>query len=169
MKPKPKKPAEKPIVGQTFVPATTKALQAWKSELRRLETRLGEWANQLAERERVLEEQEAAFEAALDNADEKVVERYASTWEDAHGDECELTMDADGNVHADCGCLDTDAGAGCDCPKCQNTRANWVGGTDFTNYFTLHHGQQASPKQPVGDEVKWLENLWKLEDKRKKK
>jgi len=96
---------------KSSVPATTKALQAWHSELRHLEKRLGEWANILAERERLLEEQEAAFSAAVDDAPDEVVKHYANN----HAYD----------IDEDCGCTPEDAVTGCDCPKCEQGRAHW--------------------------------------------
>jgi hypothetical protein len=118
------------------VPATTKALQAWQSELRHLEKRLEEWSNDLAVREEDLEQHEAAFASVLDKADDETIQRYADYLED-------------------CGCTAEDAANGCDCPKCEQFRS-----------------KASSPTIAVpgdkGDEVEWLENLWKLKDGRRK-
>ena len=51
----------------------------------------------------------------------------------------------------DCGCTIEDAKAGCECPTCMDWR-------DF---------RRPGPDELDGDGVKWLEDLWKLEDKRK--
>jgi hypothetical protein len=141
-------------------PATTRALQAWQSELRRLESSLMQWQEDLNERdseldkrEAVLEEQEAAFADVIAEADDPTVERYASTWEDAHED-------------CDCVCDDEDAGGGCDCDKCENTRENWV--KSFKEDYNFDMPRFHQPKPVIGDEIRWLEKLWKLKDSRKK-
>jgi hypothetical protein len=138
---------------KSSVPATTKALQAWQSELRRLEKRLEEWANALAEREENLEQQEEAFADALDMASGEEVQRYADSFPPDGPD------DEDG----DCGCTPEDAEAGCDCPKCEDRRIR----TEAYHSPTIITDRRPYPGDK-GDEVQWLDNLWKLEDKRKK-
>jgi hypothetical protein len=148
---------------------TTKALQAWQSELRRLERRLEEWSAALAKREKTLEQQEAAFDAAIENADGETVQLYADRF--SHDDDM---LDSCGDSH--CGCTPEDAASNCDCPKCVRARADWAAeGDEIPRKFPLSDGfgfpleTPAKQQLPVGDEVKWLENLWKLEDSRKKK
>jgi hypothetical protein len=150
---------------KSSVPATTKALQAWQSELRRLEKRLEEWSNDLAEREENLEQQEAAFADAVENADGETVQLYADHF--SHDDDEDDGMDCDEN---DCGCTPEDAASNCDCPKCTGARRDWVkAGDEILPPGSRIDISRAFQRQPVGDEVKWLENLWKLKDDRKKK
>jgi hypothetical protein len=151
---------------KSSVPATTKALQAWQSELRRLEKRLEEWSNELDAREETLQQQEAAFEGVLNGADEATVQRYADSQAD---DPEECYQDGD------CGCTSEDAASNCDCPKCESTRTDWIKAGDDRKHplsdgfgFPIITPRRESPK-PAGDEVTWLENLWKLKDDRKKK
>jgi hypothetical protein len=129
------------------IPATQKALQAWQSELRKLEKRLGEWSEALAERERILEEQEQCFEQAVETADDAVVQRYAQIGEDP-----------DTMIEDECDCGPEEAAAGCDCPKCERR-----------NKIANHRLTKPEKPEIKGDEVTWLEELWRLEDKRKKK
>jgi hypothetical protein len=145
---------------KSSVPATTKALQAWQSELRRLEKRLEEWHNELTAREKTLEQQEAAFADALDNADGETVQLYADKF-----------SPSDEPCDEDCGCTPEDAASNCDCPKCSSTRTDWADTKHpQTNGFGFPDDEPIlSVRQPAGDEVTWLESLWKLEDRRKKK
>jgi hypothetical protein len=116
-------------------PATTKALQAWQSELRRLEKRLEEWSNELTVREENLERQEAVFEATVDGADEETIKMYAKSFPS----DAPKTEDDDDECYCDEGTCNI-------------------------------HPQDFVKHTPVpGDEIKWLESLWKLEDKRRKK
>jgi len=112
---------------KSSVPAT-KALQAWQSELRRLEKRLEEWSNELTVREENLERQEAAFEAAVDGASEETIQMYAKSFPS-------------------------------DLPASLPDDEDYQGDV----------ATRSVPIPNIGDEVKWLENLWKLEDSRKKK
>lgn len=156
---------------KSSIPSTTKALQAWQSELRRLEKRLEEWANDLAQREEILEEQEEAFATAVDEADGETVQLYASKFppdsrkgagrlkdDECYCDEgtCDIHPDQDG----ECGCTPEDSKAGCDCPKCEKMRTV-AGGVRRSAVLNLSAAN-------LGDEVEWLDNLWKLDDKRKK-
>jgi hypothetical protein len=147
---------------KSSVPATTKALQAWQSELRRLEQRLEEWANDLAQREEILEEQEEAFATAVDGADGETVQLYA---DHVAQDSGSYLIDENGDIREenDCGCTPEDVEEGCDCPKCESVRHQERVATD------QRKTEAAKAKKGVqGDEVQWLENLWKLNDKRKK-
>jgi hypothetical protein len=133
---------------KSSAPATTKALQAWQSELRRLEKRLEEWANALAQREETLEQQETALANAINEAESGVVQRYADNLSDDSG----TMVDDDEDFDGDCGCTADDAKAGCDCPKCEEMKKV--------------SAKLKGTSQYIGDEVQWLENLWKLKDKR---
>jgi hypothetical protein len=169
---------------KSSVPATTKALQAWQSELRRLEKRLEEWSHELDAREETLQQQEASFEGVLNGADDETVQRYAlSQQAEDVADDLDMsdifTEDGDYDctdrfVHGvDCGCSPEDAAANCDCPKCKSTRQDWIKAGD-SRKFPLSDGfgfPIIAPRRepPKGDEVTWLESLWKLKDNRKKR
>lgn len=129
-----------------------------------MEKRLAEWDAELTKREKTLEQQEAAFEEIVDGADEETIQMYADHFS-------EDSESPDGN---DCGCTAEDAASNCDCPKCEKQRTDWVGTGFQPMRFDWSIGlpperKHALMNNPVGDEVNWLENLWKLEDKRKKK
>jgi len=149
---------------KSSVPATTKALQAWQSELRRLEKRLVEWEHALGEREENLEKQEAAFEAAVDGANEETIKMYADKFKPDifNHEDCHSTQDH----YGDCGCTVEDAEDGCDCPKCAGLRDQGADRTQYQEKVAIDQLKSAAAK---GDSVQWLESLWKLEDKRKKK
>ena len=143
---------------KSSIPSTTKALQAWQSELRRLEKRLEEWANDLAEREEILEEQEENFADAVDEADGETVQLYANKF-----------SPDEPRPDGDCGCTTEDVEGGCDCPKCEDRRIR----TEAYHSPTIILDRRPYPgdkgdKGDKGDEVQWLESLWKLNDKRKK-
>lgn len=143
MNPAPPKPPSKN--------ADRKALAAYFSELRRWAKALGRW-------EASLDEREAAFERAVDQADDDAVQRYAGSFEPDRGaDRGTVVEFSCGHEHAvsyppedECDCGDEEAATGCPCPKCSKVRMVWFA------------------KEPAGkgDEVEWLESLWKLEDRR---
>lgn len=141
MNPAPPKPPSKN--------ANRKALAAYFSELRR-------WAEALRRWEADLDERETAFEKAVDEADDNTVQRYANgvavgvDWSTGHYS----VVGEDGTVEEDdCDCGDEEATAGCTCPKCRKIMAQWYSVND--------------PVLPAGDEIEWLEKLWKLKDERK--
>ena len=72
--------------------------------------------------------------------------------------------DDDGDIIVDdpdmeCDCTTEDAESGCDCPACEKWRSERA--------KRMMQRQQAAAT--AGDEVQWLENLWNLPDKRRKK
>ena len=147
MNPAPPKPPSKN--------AERKAWQAYYSELRR-------WAKALERWEADLDEREAAFERAVEDAPDDAVQRYAGNFveDDCCCDEgtCNIHPNQDyGEDEMDCDCDNQAAIAGCDCPKCEMMRKSWL----------EQDKKKKKVKEPIGDDVKWLENLWKLEDKRK--
>ena len=139
MNPAPPKPPSKT--------ADRKALAAYYSELRRWAQALERWEADLDERESTLDEQQGIFEAALENADDPTVQRYA--------DRSGYTVVDESDDEEDCGCNDEAAAAGCDCPTCEDTRQEWL---------RISREHKGTPK--TSDEVNQLEALWKLEDKR---
>lgn len=139
--------------------ATKKALLALQSELRRMERvlhereeRLERWEAELQEREMVikaneLEDEIAGFEG----------------WQD--GDVCE------GEEIDECDCVPRDALDGCDCERCEHWRdlnpaAMRAHGSD---YVVTDRRPLPESLKPKGDEVDWLEKLFTLKDKRRKK
>jgi hypothetical protein len=132
---------------KSSAPATTKALQAWQSELRRLEKRLVEWEQALGEREENLEKQEAAFEAAVDGANEETIKMYA--------DKFKPDLPKSTTLPDDDECY------------CEEGTCNIHPNQDFVQHCIQK--DQTQKQVAIGDEIKWLENLWRLEDKRKKK
>lgn len=141
MNPAPPKPPSKN--------ANRKALAAYFSELRR-------WAEALRRWEADLDERETAFEKAVDEADDNTVQRYANgvtvgaDWSAGHDRSVSYTATEEDE---DCDCGDEEATAGCSCPKCRKIMAQWYSAND--------------PVPPAGDEIEWLEKLWKLRDERK--
>jgi hypothetical protein len=109
------------------------------------------------------------------NADRKAMAAYWSelrrwaealaNWEaDLDRREAELAdpeeiYDDNGDVIDGCGCTTQDAEDGCDCPTCEDWRSRRAKG--------MMKRQQDAAK--TGDEIQWLEDLWRLPDKRKKK
>ena len=125
-------------------PPNTKALQAWQSELRRLENRLQEW-------EHDLEKREAALERAVDELTD--VRVYANAVEREYDQDDEwVEVDDD-----DCTCTEEEARDGCECPPCVAWRREQLAGA----------AEHTESVQAVSQDVKWLEELWNLEDKRK--
>jgi hypothetical protein len=118
--------------------ADRKAWQSFYSELRR-------WAQALEQWESDLDEREAAFEQAVEEAPDETVQRYAESVGNTVVDDDEDEMDCECDAEA--------AAAGCDCPKCEMMRKDWV--------------EQSKGPEKAGDGIQWLEDLWKLEDKRK--
>ena len=141
MNPAPPKPPSKT--------ADRKALAAYYSELRR-------WAQALEQWESDLDEREAAFEQAVEDAPDETVQRYAGMI----GDESDV--DEDDEDEMDCECDAEAAAAGCDCPKCEAIREAWVEESHLRK-----EARKAGAKFVTKDEeMNWLESLWKLEDKR---
>jgi hypothetical protein len=139
MNPAPPKPPSKT--------ADRKALAAYYSELRR-------WAQALEQWEADLDEREAAFEQAVDAAPDETVQRYAESIGTA--------VDEDDEDEMDCECDAEAAAAGCDCPKCEEIRAAWV----EESHLRKEARKAGAKFITKDDEMKWLDDLWKLEDKR---
>jgi hypothetical protein len=111
------------------------------------------------------------------NADRKAILAYHSElrrWADAlarweadldrreqayHGDDGSLMDDYDPGDIEECDCTVEEVDAGCDCPACERFRSERA--------QTMMKRQQEAVK--VGDEIEFLENLWKLPDRRRKK
>lgn len=124
--------------------ADRKALAAYFSELRRWAERLSKWETETAEWELDLDEREIALEQALNAAPDSVVQNYA----DSLG---ATIVDDD-----ECECTEDEARDGCDCPPCRAWRRGQLEGAE-------EHAANVQVKH----EIKELEALWKLEDKRK--
>jgi len=122
--------------------ATQKALEAYASELRRYATRLREWEQKLDRHEAELDDREAEL-AVLEGEDESGYINRESFNEDE-----------------DCECTPEDAIDGCPCPTCEEWREE--------HPATHAHELWRKSIAPVtaGDEVKFLENLYTLKDKR---
>ena len=142
MNPAPPKPPSKN--------ADRKAMTAYWSELRR-------WAEALANWEADLDKREAELE---------VVASKARHFDDCFCDEgtCNIHPNQDygedgDTIEEDCYCTTEDAEDGCECPACENWRSQRA--------QEMIKRQQAAAK--TGDEIQWLEALYKLPDKRRKK
>jgi hypothetical protein len=122
------------------VNATRKALLAYHSELQKYHQKLREWETLLSKRNKELMEARDAFEEMV-NADEE--------WGfDLDDDECE--------------CGPSDAIDGCTCETCCSWR-------DDNPAAMRVHGKEAKLPVVAGDEVQWLEKLFDLKDKRRRK
>lgn len=104
---------------------------------------LRRWAEALKNWEADLDHREAVLEAVIEDADDETVRRYAGAVSEEDEDE-------------GCGCTVEDAKDGCECPTCMDWRQGQA---------TAAKAKKA--KESLGEEIKWLEDLWKLEDKRK--
>lgn len=138
---------------QTSAPerATKKALQAWQSELRRLERTLQERQEFLSAYEQRLIEREQQLEREIANFEE---------WREDYGfDECE-GYECEAEFRGQCDCDHSDAEDGCECATCQ-----FYNQTKSKRATIIPDQQQVLLK---GDEVDWLNNLFTLKDKRKK-
>lgn len=144
MKPAPKLPRKN---------ASRKALAAYYSELR-------QWAQALEGWEAALLKQERSLEKALSKVPDEVIQSYAQY----NGDD-PRDIDIDDE---DCDCTDEAAAAGCDCQKCEDTREAWARFADEKLKPVRSFKLKKEPDAIIrGDGVQWLEDLWKLEDKRK--
>lgn len=94
----------------------------------------------------------AQWEADLDRRETEL----ASAEAEGYIEDCDA-MDSD-TIDA-CGCTSEDAEDGCDCPPCESWRSNRA--------KAMMKKQQAAVK--AGDELQWLEELWQLPDKRRRK
>ena len=83
----------------------------------------------------------------------KALERWEADLDQREADLADYSYDEDED---ECECGPQDALEGCDCPMCVNYRA-------------LLRQQNPQPQPPQGDEVVWLEKLYALSDKRRKK
>jgi len=123
--------------------ANRKALLAYHSEMRR-------WADSLRR-----------WEANLDMR-ESQIQRDVKDLEEAQGYNAESEtdlLDPPIDTDDDCDCTTENAEDGCDCPPCREWRSRRA--------QAMMASQQEAVK--AGDEVQWLEELWNLPDKRRKK
>jgi hypothetical protein len=137
----PKSPA-KPKPGH---PLNAKALAAYHSELRRYEKSLVEYQRFLESRERELVSWEEALEERVDGLDEE-------DDDNPYGPE-------------ECECGQEEALGGCDCEACESWR---FAHKATVTYEKSEAKQRNAPAAPTaGDEVDFLERMFKLKDKRK--
>jgi hypothetical protein len=129
--------------------ANRKALAAYYSELRR-------WAEALERWEADLDQREAEFEEQFNQSDAEGSAKLKSAYDDYSDDGDTMVDDED---EMECGCTTEDAEEGCDCPVCEAWRVERA--------KKMMARQQEAAKS--GDEVQWLEALWNLPDKRRKK
>jgi len=94
-----------------------------------------------------------SWEVALDQRETEL----ADAINDFEEDDENVYVEGDEDERCECG--EEEAEAGCDCPKCMTWRSNRA--------KQMMERQQAAVK--AGDELQWLENLWTLPDKRRKK
>jgi len=118
-----------------------KSVLAYYSELRR-------WAETLENRESMLDARETELAEAINE-----YERMYNSHDDS--DLLDTPIDSDD----DCDCTTESAAAGCDCPPCREWRSRRA--------KKMMASQQAAVKE--GDELQWLEELWNLPDRRRKK
>ena|SRR5271154_2000758 len=119
-----------------------KAVLAYYSELRH-------WAETLESKESMLNARETELAEAI-NEYERHYNRH-----DEHSDLLDTPIESDD----ECECTSENAEAGCDCPPCREWRSRRA--------QKMMASQQAAVKE--GDELQWLEDLWKLPDRRRKK
>jgi len=128
--------------------ANRKAMMAYHSELRR-------WADSLRRWEADLDQRETEIAEAINE--------YERTYNGSHGQHEEdsdlLDWDMPIDSDDDCECTSENAEAGCDCPPCREWRSRRA--------QAMMARQQDAVK--AGDELQWLEDLWKLPDRRRKK
>jgi len=96
------------------------------------------------------------WEADLDRRENNLID--FSREEREAMDDGDTMVDDDGD-EMDCDCTSEEAEAGCDCPSCEKWRSDRA--------KAMMKSQQAAVK--AGDEVQWLEELWNLPDRRRKK
>jgi hypothetical protein len=133
-------PPTKPAVN-----ATHKALLAYHSELQKYHEKLREWEALLSKRNKELIEARDAFEEMVNAVDED--EEWGFEFDEEEG-ECE--------------CGPSEAIDGCPCETCCCWR--------YDNPAAMRvHSKEAKPPVVAGDEVQWLEKLFDLKDKRRKK
>ena len=126
--------------------ATRKALLAYHSELQKYHEKLVQWETLLSQKNAELIEMREEFE--------EMVEAEGYGWDD-EDEECE--------------CGPTEALEGCPCETCESWRemnpaAMRAAGSKFTDT-----SRRPVPAALAGDEVQWLESLFTLKDKRRKK
>ena len=92
----------------------------------------------------------ARWEANLDKRENALME---------HENDGSLMDDYDPGDMEECDCTVEEADAGCDCPACERFRSERA--------QKMIARQQEAVK--AGDELQWLEDLWKLPDRRRKK
>lgn len=118
------------------------------------------------------------YHAALQDWDQRL-----QTWEDDLADGVGSVEEAEDDDE-ECGCSPEDAMAGCDCPPCEEWRlANpnnpgatgarrkqkaGVTSTASEMYFGPFGRAHKIEVQPSGDEIKFLDDLYCLKDKRRK-
>ena len=117
-----------------------KSVLAYYSELRR-------WAKALERRSDELADQETELARAM------------TEFEMEHNQEDSDLLDTPIESDDECECTSENAEAGCDCPPCREWRSRRA--------QKMMASQQAAVKE--GDELQWLEDLWKLPDRRRKK
>jgi len=137
------KPPTKPEIK-----ATRKALLAYHSELQKYHEKLVQWETLLTQRNADLIKMREDFEV--------LVEQSGYDWDDEDDDE-------------ECECGPTEALEGCPCETCESWRdmnpaAMRAAGSKFTDT-----SRRPVPAVAAGDEVQWLESLFTLKDKRRKK
>src|SRR5271156_1582968 len=93
-----------------------------------------------------------SWEAALDQRETELAEAINEFEDDEN-------VYVEGDDDDECNCTPELAEAGCDCPKCTMWRSNRA--------KQMIVRQQDAVK--AGDELQWLENLYKLSDKRRRK
>jgi hypothetical protein len=120
------------------IKATRKALLAYHSELKKYHKKLQEWEDLLCQRNEELMEAKDEFEAMMED-----------DWPFEEDDEDEKEGE----------CSKQDVTDDCKCDTCESWRV--------AAGFNLRTNEPRSKKPALaGDEVKWLESLFKLKDKR---
>jgi hypothetical protein len=125
--------------------ADRKAVAAYYSELRRWAKSLEQWEAELAQRE-------------VDLDRDMVAAGPMTEQQDHYGVDDDL-LDEPIESEEECDCTTQEAEAGCDCPACEEWRSRRA--------KKMMARQMEATKS--GDEVQWLEALWNLPDKRRKK
>lgn len=116
------------------------------------------------------------------NADQKALNAYYSElrrWAQNLAEWEQNLTAREAALEEECDCSPEDAMDGCECPTCENWRsANPAAMRIGSNYVDMTRRQvpqslmekYVQPKaQPVGDEIVFLDKLFSLKDKRKKK
>lgn len=129
--------------------ADRKALAAFHSELRR-------WADALTRWEASLDVRETQLANDVQFVEE--MEHWKPSRADSVDEDSDL-LDTPIDTDDDCDCTTENAKDGCDCPPCREWRSRRA--------QKMMVSQQDAVK--TGDEVQWLESLWNLPDRRRKK